>query len=135
MEACVDDQAHGPQYLVVQMPIILIGIGVEAEFVAEALRIERPALDISGVAAEALKRGKLLILLRQADLEMMTRPALVQEQGFVTPGVARGQVVAVVVEDSGTRPVRRPLIVFAPRRSLLAIGRVGPDLEPSSCLL
>jgi hypothetical protein len=53
----------------------------------------------------------------------------VEEQGLVAPGVARGQVVAVVVEYARARAVGRPLVVLAAGRGLLAIGRVGADLE------
>src|SRR4051812_35795671 len=89
MEAGVGDQPHSAQDLVVEMAVILIGIGEEAKLIAKALRIERPALGKSGVAAETLEGRETRILLGKADLEMMARASLVEEQGLKAPGVAR----------------------------------------------
>ncbi len=49
--------------------------------------------------------GRLGQLLLQRDLEVVARDGLVQVQVFGVPGLARGQVVGVDVEDAGTRAV------------------------------
>src|SRR3546814_17078414 len=56
----------------------LIGIGEHAERRPQRLGIERPALDEGGVAAEAHEGGKRLILLGEADLEMVAGRAFVE---------------------------------------------------------
>src|SRR6185369_11001395 len=69
------------------------------------------------------------VLLGQADLEMVPRLALVQEQRGLLPRAARRQVIGV--EEEGARPggVGRPGDVAAARLELLAERLVRLDLE------
>ena len=59
MDAGVDHEAHRAKHLVVQIAEALVGVGVHLHRVAEGFRVERPAFDISGVAAEAHEGGQL----------------------------------------------------------------------------
>src|SRR4029079_3353375 len=102
---------HRAEDLVVELPEPLIGIGVKAHRIAERLRIERPAFNVSRVPAEPHEVRQLRILLRQADLEVVPRLALVEEQRRLLPGEARRQVVSVEVKGAGPRPIRRAAVV------------------------
>ena len=69
--------------------------------------------------------GQRVILLRQADLEMVARLALVQEQRRLLPRAARRQIVGVEIEGAGARAVGRALLIAAAGLELLAEGRIG----------
>src|SRR6267143_5781237 len=101
----VDDQAHGPQDLVIQMAVQLIRIGEHPKFGPKALRVERPAFDIGGITTEALECWQRGVFLRQTDLVMVARDAFVEEQRLETPSEPRRQIIRVVIENSGARSV------------------------------
>ena len=85
MQAGVDHQPHGAQHFVIKPTVHLVRIGEHAELRPQAFGIERPAFNIGGIAAIALERRQLVILLCEADLEMMPRRAFVKEQGLHAP--------------------------------------------------
>ena len=85
MDAGVDDEPHRAKHLVVERSEPLVGVREHPHVVAERFGVERPALDEGGVPAEAHERGQRLILLRQADLEVVARRTLVQEQAYSHP--------------------------------------------------
>ena len=58
---------------------------------------------------------------------MVPRLALVQEQGRLLPGDARGQVVGVEIEGARPRAIGRARVVGAAGLELLAEGGIGPD--------
>ena len=129
VEPGVDHQPHRPQHLVVERAPVLHRIGVEPHVVAQRLGIERPAFDEGGVAVEALERRQALVLLRQADLEVVPRHAFVEvERGHAGDEAAR-EVVGVVEEDPRPRAVGRALVVAAARLVALAVSGVGLDQE------
>src|SRR5215217_6529375 len=78
MYAGIDDQADCTEQLRIQVAEILVRVGVDPQFAPKRFRIEPPAFDVGGVAAEAHEIGQALILLRQADLEVMPWRAFVQ---------------------------------------------------------
>ena len=100
-----------------------------AELVGELLGIERPALDEGSVAAEAHEGRELVILLRQADLEVMPRHRFVQVQRLHAPGVAHRQVVGVVEKYAGPRSVGGALDIAACGIALGAVVGHRADLE------
>ena len=132
VDAAVDDEAHRAQHLVVEAAEALIGVGLHAELVPERLGIERPALDEGGVAAEAHEGGQRLVLVGEADLEMVAGRAFVQIERLHARGPPRGQIVGVVVEDAGPRAVRRAVLIGAAGLVALAEGLDLADLQPGA---
>src|SRR4029079_7823796 len=114
-----------------QRPEARVGVLVEAHVVTERLGVERPALGVGGVPAEAHERGKRLILLRDADLEMVAGLALVEEQGRLRPRAPRRQVVGVEEERPRPRSVGRARLIASAGLELLAERFVRLDLERS----
>src|SRR5688500_18289424 len=106
MDAGVDHQAHRAQHLIIERAHALVWVLVEAHRVTERLRIEGPAFDISGIAAEPHERRQRRILLRQADLEVVAGRTFMQVQSGHARRGPRRQVIGVEVEDAGTRAVR-----------------------------
>src|SRR3982751_1163793 len=131
MDAAIDDQAHRAQHLVVEVAETLVGIGVHVHRITERLRIKRPAFDISGVAAEPHEGGEPGILLREADLEVMARFALMHEKRRFLPSASGRKVVRVKIEGAGTRPVGGSLFIASAGLELFAVRRIGADHDTS----
>src|SRR3546814_12508418 len=99
----------------------LIGIGEHAERRPQRLGIERPALDEGGVAAEAHEGGKRLILLGEADLEMVSRRFFVEVELLHALGRPRRRFVVIIIEYVWTiAVVCASLFAFAPPLLLLS---------------
>src|SRR5256885_3463153 len=74
MDAGIDYEARGAKELGLQMPVVLVGILVEAEIEAELLRVERPALAVRHVpASHRAPWVELLHLRRSRDLHVVAR--------------------------------------------------------------
>ena len=129
MDAGVHHQPHGAQHLVLITALQLIRVLEHSQLRPQALGIKAPAFGIGGVAAKALEGGELLILLRQADLEMMARRRFVQIEGLGAIIAARRQVIGVEIEDAGALPVGRAAVVTAGGVGLFAVRGHRLDLQ------
>ncbi len=82
MHAGVDDEAAGPPDFVDVASEEGVGIGVEAEFFAEAFSVEAPAFDVGGVAGVASEFGEAFEFHGESDLEVVAGDAFVEGKGF-----------------------------------------------------
>ena len=89
VEAGVDHQADGAQHLVLQAAVVVVGVLVEADLLAEPLGVERPALDEGGVAALLAERRQRRQLLGDRELHVMAGDALVVRGRLHGDGLAR----------------------------------------------
>ena len=116
----VEHQAIGAQQLIGQAAVVGQRVLVEAHLLAQLLGIQRPALDIGGVAGLLAERRQLGQALRDRDLQVMARNALVVGGGFDGQHAAVGEIAGVDEDLPGPRAVRRALMVFGRRGLLLA---------------
>ena len=94
MDAGVHHQAERAPHLVTQTSEIAVGIGIEADFQSQPLRIQCPAFGVGG-EGHAPAEGMQLELLGEGDLKMMSGHGLVEAEGFDFIQGSRGQVVGV----------------------------------------
>src|SRR5690606_40952772 len=116
VQAGVHHQADGPPQLVLQVTEVVVRVRVQAQVFAQRLCVQAPALGERSLAAEAAELRQTGQLLLQRELEVVAGDRLVQEQVLRVPGLARGQVVGIDVEDAGTRAILA-------RRHVAAAGR------------
>jgi hypothetical protein len=109
----------------------LVRIGIDTELPPQRFGVKTPALGERSRAAEPLKVRKRLILLRQADLEVVTRGTFVKIKRL-HPGRGAGRkIISVEVEDARAGSVSCSRIVGAAGRAFLGERRDGADLETS----
>ena len=108
----VHDQPARAEALAAERAQPVVGRAVHAQLVAEALGVERPALDerdVAGEAPEARERGVLAL---EGELQVVAGHGLVQEQVARRPRRCRraGPSAGVQVEDArrASRRARRP---------------------------
>src|ERR1700730_9361742 len=101
MHASIEHQADSAEHFVRQAAIIRIRVLIKANIFSEALRIERPALDVTGVASLLAKWRKTRQRLRNGNLHVMTRDAFVVRGGFDGQERAVLEVAGVDVNGAG----------------------------------
>ncbi|EEF25620.1 conserved hypothetical protein [Ricinus communis] len=106
MQARVHHQADRAQHLVLQVAVVAVRVLVEAQFLAQAFRVQRPALRIGGVVALLAEVRQALDLLRHGQLHVVARHALVQRGGFDVDGGTVLEVAGVDHHAAGTLAIR-----------------------------
>ena len=81
MQAGVGHQAAGAPHLVAEAAEALVGVAVDAHFLAQELGIEAPALGEGGHVGAATVVGLIRRLLLQGDLQVVAGDGLVNRQG------------------------------------------------------
>ncbi|EEF93620.1 hypothetical protein CATMIT_01748, partial [Catenibacterium mitsuokai DSM 15897] len=119
---------RAPQ-LVLQIAEVVVRAFVHAQVLAQRFGVQAPAFGEGGLAAEAAELGQAGEFLLQRQLEVMAGNRLVQVQVFRVPGLARGQVIGVDVEDARPRAVFARTHVRTAGRRLRAEGFDRTDLE------
>ena len=128
MQAGVHDQPDGPVHVTEEHAEILVGIGVKTEFLAQTLRVERPALDVGIVGVVAAELGQGGALHGQRNLEVMPGNRLVEEKIFHAGRPEFGHVGNRDVENSRPATVGCARKIFGRRRGRAEFLR-GPHLE------
>ena len=131
MHAGVDHQPHCAQHFAALERLQPFDrIVIEAEFVAEALGIQTPALAEGSEPAVAHEFGQVLVLDREHRLEVMPRIAFVHVERDRGAQLAFGDIVAAEIEGARTRPVGLARHVAGGEAEFLAIGfvRLDPQL-------
>ena len=108
----IHHQTNRAQHLIGKPPVVRIGILIKADILAELFGVQRPALDVrcvAGLLAEGRKTGQRL---RNGDLHVVPRNALVVRGGLHVDQRAVLEIVGVDVNDSRTRAVGGAPIVF-----------------------
>ncbi len=102
---------------------------IRTKFVGKLLRIQRPAFRIGREEADLAQRRDILRFLREADLEVMPRHALVigQRRQRVFRPVA--DVLQIDEVDRRTAAIERGAVVIAVRRAILDLDRHRADFE------
>ncbi len=132
----IDDETDRAPHLVHQLTKAAVRIAVQAQFLAEALGVQAPSLDIRGVVApqpaELRQPGELL---RQGDLKVVARNGLVQSQRLHLPPRSGRQVIGVGEEPARASRVGRAGEVVRGGLRLLGVGRHRRDTvrQPRQC--
>jgi len=71
VQAGVDDEPHGAPHLVGELAELVVGILVEPHFLAEALAVQRPALDERRRLEAAAEPRLVAEFLRERDLQVV----------------------------------------------------------------
>ena len=100
---------------------------IQAEFVAEAFGIERPALAIGSEPAVPQQIGQAFVLDREHHLEVMAGIAFVHVEPDGRTQFALGRVPAAEIEGAGARAVGLARLVGRGEEELLTIGLVRLD--------
>ena len=113
MQAGIHDQSVGPDGFVIEVAIALPWIVIQAELIAERLRIQRPAFAERGRLIESAERGQIIDLLRNRALKMMPGGGFMQRcRDCRKAGTLRRQV-SVDPEYAGARAVGRRRVVVS----------------------
>lgn len=132
VQAAVHDEPRGAPQLGRKTPEIRVRVLEEAQLLAQALRVERPALDEGGVlpvAAHLAQFGDGGIHEDARDLQVVTRHGLVIEQRLELVQRTRIEPREVERHDAGTAAVRGAPHVEARGRTRGAVVGRRPDLE------
>ena len=117
MDARVHDQPHGAPHLVGQFAELGVRVLVFTHFLAEELRVERPALDVCRVGvAVAAKVGEITEFLGAGDLQMVSRHGFVPARARSSPTWAGSRACRRLTQKTSpagpgrrrTRPGRMP---------------------------
>src|SRR6266478_2992093 len=127
MHPSVDHQAYRAPHLVAELAEFRVWIGVQADVFAEALAVQRPALDKRRVAEVLAKLRRVFHFLRQRNLQMVPGDRFMQRERFHFPLGPRVQIVRIDEIAAGPPGLRRTrLIVSGGLRGRLEIGN-GAD--------
>src|SRR6266404_1296023 len=127
MHPGIHNKAHRAPHLVAELPEFRVWIGVEADVLAEALAVQRPALDKRRVAEVLAKLRRVFHFLRQRNLQMVPGDRFMQRERFHFPLGPRVQIVRIDEIAAGPPGLRRTrLIVSGGLRGRLEIGN-GAD--------
>ncbi len=109
--------------LVAELAELRVRIGVQAEVLAEALAVERPAFNERRVADVLAKLRRTFHFLRQRNLQMVAGDSFVERERLHFPLGPRVKIVGVDKIAAGTAGLRRAgLIVGSGLRRRLEIG-------------
>ena len=118
VHAGVDHQAHGAEQGVVQHADLAARVVlVDAHLDGQLLGIERPTLGIAREADDLADQRQALGLVRQRQLQVVARDALVHRQGGQSVLGLLGRVAQVDPVDPRTLAVERGRVVVAARRA------------------
>ena len=104
-------EASGFDHLVVETPVVLVRVLIESDLLPQPFGVERPSFLESGVVRLLAERRQLRKLLRDGDLHVMARNALVIRGRLVVDRQLIREVVSVHEHVTRTRPVGRALVV------------------------
>jgi hypothetical protein len=87
VDAGIDDQADRAPDVAFQAAVVVVGILVEADILAQPLGVEPPSLGVSGVVDVFAKFGNAGELLRDRYLQMMPgQPFVVSPRLYIIEG-------------------------------------------------
>src|SRR6266852_3872322 len=102
VEAGVNDEANRPQHVILQMTIVAVGILEKPGFFAQSLRVQRPSFGKGCLVFVLAEGGQFGQLLRDCDLQVMSRHAFVIRGRLDIQQAALGEVAGV--HHDVTRP-------------------------------
>ena len=92
VDAGIDHQADRAPDIGFQAAIVVVGILVEADILAQPLGVESPSLGVRGVVGVFAKLGKAGQLLRDRYLQMMPGQSFVISDGLTSSREAAFQI-------------------------------------------
>ena len=111
VEAGIHDQPDCAQHVVLQVPVIAVGILKESHLFAQALRVKSPTLGVGSVILVLAERRKLRQFLCDRDLHVVAGNALVIRGGFYVQRGALFEVAGVHHDMGRPRSILRPFHV------------------------
>src|SRR5258708_12422964 len=107
MHAGVDHEAHRAPHFVAELAKLRVRIGVQAEVLAEALAVERPAFNERRVPDVLAKLRRTFHFLRQRNFQMVAGATFVDRERLHFPLGPRVKLVGVDKIAAGTAGLRR----------------------------
>ena len=129
VQSGVDHEPDRAEHFILQTSVIVVRVLIEADFLAELLRVQRPPFDIRRVSALTPEHRQIAELLRDRDLHVMSRNTFVIRRRFERDRFLRLRIVCVDIDASRTRSVGRAFVVIGAGRFFLAERLHLHDLE------
>ena len=118
VNAGVDHQADGAKTITPKPAIVRDGIPVEADLLAQLLGIECPTFDVAGIKCVLAEFGQARHLLRNRQLHVVARDALMIGGGLVINEGAVGEVGGGDDHPARSRTIRSSGLIVGRHRRL-----------------
>ena len=123
VDAGIDHQADGAPDIGFQAAIVVVGILVEPDVLAQPLGVESPSLGVGGVVGVLAKLRNAGQLLGDGDLQMMPRQSFVIRNGLSCIERPRFEFISVDEHRTGPGAVRGAMFVVGCRLVLFRVIR------------